>query len=119
MVTRIRARVDSVLREEARVLVVSRGDEALLELRGRVAGHFPQADGRWAGFYPANGPDALAHLDELAGGGFDHILLPATAFWWLEYYEGLASRLFTRGRALWHDDDCAIFALRAGGSDGS
>ena len=113
MVPRICARADAVIREDARVLVVSRGDDALLEIGARKVGHFPQARDQWAGYYPADGADAIVHLEALAADGYDHIVFPATTFWWFEYYEGLASRLLVRGRAVWHDDDCAIFALAA------
>lgn len=111
LVPRVREVVRRVLPENARVLVVSRGDDELLELEGRVAGHFPQADGRWAGFYPQDGEDAVTHLLDLVAAGWRFVVFPATAFWWLEYYEKLAGRLLARGRTIWHDADCAIFAI--------
>jgi hypothetical protein len=117
LVPRICAVADRVLPDAAQVLVVSRGDDALLQLGRRVAGHFPQVGGKWAGFYPENGKDAVALLDALCAEGYQFIVFPATAFWWLEYYEKLASRLLARGRAIWHDGDCAIFALEAGGGE--
>ena len=113
LVPRVQALVARVLPENARVLVVSRGDDALLELQGRAAGHFPQADGKWAGFYPRDGEDAVTHLVDLVTAGWQFIVFPATAFWWLEYYERLASRLLAHGRTIWHDADCAIFALES------
>jgi len=117
IVPRICAVAERVLPEDAHVLVVSRGDDALLRLGRRVAGHFPQVGGKWAGFHPATGDEAVAQLDALGADGYEFILFPATAFWWLEYYERLASRLLARGRTIWHDGDCAIFALEAGGGE--
>jgi hypothetical protein len=111
LVPRVCSIAERALPESARVLIVSRGDDALLELDGRVAGHFPQDGDKWAGFYPQDGNDAVTHLDDLVAAGWQFIVFPATAFWWLEYYEKLASRLLARGRAIWHSADCAIFAL--------
>jgi hypothetical protein len=117
LVPRICAVADRVLPEDAHVLVVSRGDDALLRLGRRVVGHFPQLGGKWAGFHPATGEEVLEQLGALRADGYEFILFPATAFWWLEYYERLASRLLARGRAIWHDGDCAIFALDAVGEE--
>jgi hypothetical protein len=114
LVPRICAVAEKVLPEDARVLVVSRGDDDLLRLGRRVAGHFPQLGGKWAGFHPATGEEAVAQLDALGADGYQFVLFPATAFWWLEYYEKLASRLLSRGQTIWHDVDCAIFALEGG-----
>lgn len=111
LVPRVRTVADRVLAPDATVLVVSKGDDALLELGGRVTGHFPQTRGKWAGFYPETADEAVAQLDELHAGGWEFIVFPATAFWWLEYYERLASRLLAGGRVIWHDSDCAIIAL--------
>ena len=48
------------------ILIVSRGDAALLELRPE-AWHFPQADGGdWLGHHPASSVEAIAQLEELA-----------------------------------------------------
>jgi hypothetical protein len=118
LVERVKAAVERVVPEEARILVVSRGDDALLDLGSRRTGHFPQAHGRWAGYYPADGAEALVQLEALASEGYDHIVFPATSSWWLEYYEGLAFHLFTHGRVLLHNDDCAIVALRVTHNEG-
>jgi hypothetical protein len=119
LVPRLRAVADAVLPADARVLVVSRGDDALLALGGRVTGHFPQVARKWAGFYPGTGEEAVAQLDALASEGWEFIVFPTTAFWWLEHYEKLASRLLTRGRAIWHDNDCVIFALATDHGEGT
>jgi hypothetical protein len=112
LVQRVCATASDVLPAGARLLVVSRGDDALLAVPSVEAAHFPQARGEWAGYYPENGADALAHLDALEGDGYEYILFPASSFWWLDYYQGLAARLLTKGRVLWHDESCAIFALQ-------
>ena len=47
----------------SRLLVASRGDEALVRFRARAGAHFPQLEGgTYAGHYPADGAAAVAHL---------------------------------------------------------
>lgn len=110
---RIHAIAAARLPHGARVLVVSRGDDALFP-PDLVPGHFPQGPGgRYAGFYPADSDAAIAHLEQCRAGGAEFLLLPATAFWWLDYYGGLLQHLMGRGRVLHHDGHCVIFDLRA------
>ena len=95
--------------------MISKGDDALLDATGRQAVHFPrQADGGYAGYHPADDAEALAQLDATIRGGAGHLLVPNTAFWWLEYYPDFARRLTTAGGCVWRDHFCAIFRLRAG-----
>lgn len=112
LVRRIRALASATLPAGARVLVVSRGDDALLA-PGLTASHFPQgADGGYAGHYPADSEAAIAHLEACRAAGAEFLLLPATGFWWLDYYGGLLQHLMERGRVLHHDGHCVIFDLR-------
>jgi GT2 family glycosyltransferase len=70
------------------VLVVSRGDEALLQLDGRRARHFPQSpDGGWAGHHPADSAEAIGHLERLREGGARYLVVPPTYRWWLRHYD--------------------------------
>jgi len=112
LVGRIRGLVRDRLPADASVLVVSRGDEEILRLFGRRSGHFPQAPtGVYAGHHPADAAAAVAHLEELAAAGWDHLLVPATAFWWFEHYGPFAAHL-RRATAVIHEDaDCVVFAL--------
>jgi hypothetical protein len=94
LVRRVLATVDEVVPEGAIVLVASRGDDALLELAGRYGWHFPQADdGVYAGHYPADDGELIGQLEELRARGADYVVLPRTAFWWLDWYPSLRSRL--------------------------
>jgi hypothetical protein len=120
-VDRVRAQVRAVVPEKARVLVITRGDEALLRLGEREAGHFPQsATGLYAGHYPADGQEAVTHLDELRCAGAEYLVVPAQARWWLEHYAELREALDRRGELLPSDPDTAlIYALErreAGGA---
>ncbi len=113
-VLRIRAFARSTTPEGSTVLVVSRGDPDLVQLRGRQGWHFPQtSDGVYAGHHPATGDEAVDHLDELRKRGAEYLLIPCTAFWWLEHYEELRAHLATHSRLVAYEQDtCLIFALR-------
>jgi hypothetical protein len=115
LVTRLRSLVHSALPTQATVLVVSKGDERMLELEGHEAWHFPQDEqGRYPGYYPSDSAEAIAHLEELRSRGADYLILPATAFWWLDHYEELARHLESHyGLAARQDDTALIFSLGA------
>ena len=98
---RLRGLVAALVDDDAVVAVVSRGDDALLELgRGR-AQHFPATDdGAYAGAYPATGIAAVALLEEARAAGVTHLLVPAPASWWLTHYWELGAHLDRRYRAV-------------------
>jgi hypothetical protein len=103
-----------VVPEGSRVMVVSRGDPAFLDLRGREGWHFPRAaDGGYAGHHPASGAEAIAHLEELRARGGDYLLLPESSFWWLDYYEDFAAHLANRYERVWSDETVVIVRLTA------
>ena len=108
----IHALVDERVPEGATVLVVSRGDEDALDLGGRRAWHFPQGgDGSYAGSYPHDSEEAVAHLEDLRRRGAQYLLVPATSAWWLDHYEGFARHLRERYRPLAEGEECVLFAL--------
>jgi hypothetical protein len=100
------------------VLVVSRGDEALLELTDRRALHFPQTeDGSWAGHHPGDSSEAIGQLEALRDDGAEYLVVPATYSWWLSHYEGLERHLASRYETLLSDDGAgAIYRLQAASS---
>jgi O-antigen biosynthesis protein len=116
LVVRIRAEVASSLPEDAHVLVVSRGDEDILRLGRRTASHFPQDEtGQYAGYHPATGQDAVAHLEVLRAHGGQFLLFPSTAFWWLDHYPELRAHLDERYRPVLHREGvCMVYALQDG-----
>jgi hypothetical protein len=120
LVERVRERTMTVVPPGGLVAMVSRGDDRLLQLDGRVARHFPGDEaGLYAGYYPENAAKAMEQLLELKSRGTQFVVFPATAFWWLEFYSQLASWL---GPALvWSCEDCAIYQLTRleEGRDGS
>jgi GT2 family glycosyltransferase len=114
----MRRTVEAVVAPQETVLVVSKGDEHLVDFSNREGWHFPRAeDGRYRGYYPADDEDAISHLEELRDRGADYLVLPGTAFWWLEHYPGFAERLRERQAVVWLDS-CAVFDLRAAAEAG-
>jgi len=92
------------------VLVVSKGDDRLLEVDDLRAWHFPRLpDGTWTGHHPVDSAEALAGLEELRAQGAEYIVFPSPMSWWLDFYEGLANHL--DGHAVFSDEGCAIYAL--------
>lgn len=93
----------------ARILVVSKGDERLVTLRGQAGLHFPQdADGTYAGFHPLDSAWAIAHLETLIRSGAEYLLLPAAAFWWLTYYAGFRDHLTATATPVAYDPEVGL-----------
>jgi len=111
---------DRALPANATVLVASKGDDRLLQLPGRKARHFPCTDdGTYAGYYPADSEDAIRQLEAERSRGAGYLLLPYTAYWWLEQYRGFAEHLDTRYTRVWHDDRFMVFDIESGPRLGS
>jgi GT2 family glycosyltransferase len=110
---RLREAVRAAVPADATVLVISRGDETLLELPGRRALHFPQAvDGGWAGHHPADSEEAIGHLEALRGDGAEYLVVPPIYRWWLSYYDGLRKHLDSRYCAVVSDETGEIYRLK-------
>jgi 2OG-Fe(II) oxygenase superfamily len=112
-ISRIRETVRRVLPRDATVIVVTKGDAALLDLYGRRAWHFPQdEDGAYAWSYPEDGASVIDQLEALRVRGGQYLLFPAPALWWLESYPEFAAHLRRRYPVILRDErTCAIFAL--------
>ncbi len=113
LIERIRIVVESTLPQHTCVVVVSKGDEKLLDLGNRRGWHFPQTtDGVYAGHYPRDGAAAIAYLETLREKGAQYLLLPATALWWLEYYKEFRRHLELRYRLVCDRvDTCRVYGL--------
>jgi hypothetical protein len=113
---RIHGLVGSLIDPGSTVVVVSKGDQELVRLGSSQGWHFPRtADGKYAGHYPADGAEAIAHLEQLHEQGAEYFLLPSTYFWWLDHYDGLADHLRSRYRVVADcPDTCLIYDLRGG-----
>jgi GT2 family glycosyltransferase len=109
----IREVVRRALPRDATVVVVSKGDDALIDLYGRDAWHFPQAmDGRYLGHYLPDGAGLIAHLEVLRARGAQYMLFPQSALWWLESYPKFARHLRRHYPLVLNEPKaCAIFSL--------
>lgn len=114
---KLREIVKAAVPSEASVLVISRGDDALLQLNGCHAMHFPQAEGGgWAGHHPADSEEAIGHLEALRDGGAEYLIVPSTYRWWLEHYQDLRAHLDARYQAVVQDHEgSAIYRLEPAG----
>ena len=114
---RVRQAVCDAVPATSTVIVVSKGDDELLELGGRRAWHFPQADsGAYAGHHPEDSTAAVRHLESLRGRGGEFLVFPSTSMWWLQHYEGLRRHLDHRYREVLREEGtCVIYELRAPG----
>jgi hypothetical protein len=91
---------------DAVVAVVSKGDDSLLALDGRVGWHFPSSPaGGYAGHHPADSAEAVAQVEDVRHRGAAFLLFPKTARWWLEHYPGLRSHLENLYTAVTSSDD--------------
>jgi len=113
LVTRVQAAVTEHVPPGASVLVVSKGDAALVEMPGLTAAHFPQdTAGGYAGHHPHDSAVATAELEELRRRGAEYLVLPDTARWWLDFYGDFATHLATHGELVADvPGACLIFGL--------
>ncbi|MCI0636374.1 MAG: glycosyltransferase family 4 protein, partial [Actinobacteria bacterium] len=94
------------------VLVVSKGDDDLVDIDGRTAWHFPQGpDEAWAGYHPADSASAIRHLEAVRNRGARYLALPNTAFWWLHHYCDFGRHLWERHRRIHSDEEVVVFDL--------
>jgi GT2 family glycosyltransferase/regulator of replication initiation timing len=100
---------------DAIVVVISKGDEELLERAGSRGWHFPQNEtGGYAGYYPANGRNAIVHLEVLRARGARYLVLPAPYAWWLDSYPDVKHHLERRYRVLAQREGAGVLYLLAG-----
>jgi hypothetical protein len=117
LVGRIQELVRYTVPATATTVVVSRGDEQLVDLGGRPAWHFPRLpDGRYSGEYPADSAEAISQLEEVRADGAGYFVLPSTAFWWLDFYDDFAGHLEERCEVVVSNSDCRIYRLLEEGS---
>ena len=86
--------VERYLPAGSSVAVVSRGDPSLVDLARHEAVHVPSTeDGKYAGYHPSDGPDAVRAVESARSRGADFLLVPETSSWWLTHYDGLREHL--------------------------
>jgi hypothetical protein len=106
--------VHSHVPPDATLLVVSKGDDALLNLDRCNAWHFPLGrNHQYAGYYPKDSAEAIRELEEVRAKGGDFLLVPKTGFWWLDHYSDFSAHLMDRYRLIHRDESCILFELKA------
>jgi hypothetical protein len=115
LVESIQAAVEQQIPKGSTVLVVTKGDPALLSLGERLTWHFPRAeDGQYAGFHPSDSEDAIRRLEALCKLGAEYLVIPASSAWWLDHYSALTAHLQAAADTLLSDPAIGfIFRLRA------
>jgi predicted O-methyltransferase YrrM len=111
---RLREFVQAQVPPAGNVLVISKGDDGLLQLPNRRAGHFPQnLTGGYPGHHPAGSDEAITDLERLRKQGAEFLFIPYTAAWWLDYYKAFSRHLDQRFRRVAHTEkEGVIFDLR-------
>ena len=62
---------------------------------------------------PEDSDEAISHLEDIRAQGAEYLLLPATAFWWLDRYQKFRQHLEDRYQIIARDENtCLIFDLR-------
>ena len=114
-VRKFQERLPALVSAYSDVLVVTKGDDRLVQISGSAAGHFPQDEsGGWPGYHPETSAEAIEHLEELRARGSDLLVFPKSSFWWLEHYEEFLDHLQRNYEVVHRDDDCQIFGLANG-----
>jgi len=115
VVARVHEFASESLPADAQVLIVSRGDESLVELPRGHGTHFPQSpEGHYAGHHPAGSAEAIEHLEDLRARGAGFLVVPATSGWWLEHYAEFTEHLDANyKRIAERPDGYVVFSLAA------
>jgi hypothetical protein len=110
-----RALLGNLLADEEVVLVLSEGDERLLELE-RPAWHFPHdSSGRHVPLEAGSGAHAASQLRSLSRNGVRYLVIPAALLWMPARRPALAAYLDRECRRLaWRDRIGAVYELRDG-----
>jgi hypothetical protein len=119
LVGRIHSTVVGRVPPGSSVLVISKGDVALVSMPGLSAAHFPQdGAGEYAGHHPLDSAAATTSLEDLRRHGAEYLVIPATARWWLDHYAEFATHLATHAELVVDEPDtCLIYGLERLGSE--
>ncbi len=97
-----------------RVLVVGRGEPDLLDMYDLTVHPFPQnMKGGPLGYNPKSARAAVAHLEAVRSRGYDLLVFPPTALWWLEHHPALRAHLDERYARLETPGDVVVYDIAA------
>jgi hypothetical protein len=109
LIRRVRNAVEAAVPKGAVVLVVSKGDDRLLDFRGRTGWHFlGNGKGQYAGHHPADGAAAIEALERMRADGARYLVFPQVALWWLEHYASFTEYLDRCCRVVLRDERTAV-----------
>jgi hypothetical protein len=112
---RIAAVVRRLVPAGSRVAALDKWDPTLLHLCERDGWHFPDLR-RLPEGYPGGGMEAVEHLEEMRLRGAEYLVIPSSAFWWLDFYTAFREHLERSAERIWGDGLCVVFALEPAGS---
>jgi GT2 family glycosyltransferase len=109
--------VEKTVPPGATVLVISKGDGALVDLPNRRGWHFPRTEhGAYAGQHPGTSTEAIQRLEALRSQGAQYLVIPSTSRWWLDYYTEFHDHLESHcSRQPGTGDSCDIYRLDRSG----
>jgi glycosyltransferase involved in cell wall biosynthesis/lipopolysaccharide biosynthesis glycosyltransferase len=112
LVEEVRDRIRQTIPSDSEIAIISKGDEALVEVNGYGLRHFPcDGNGDYAGYYPGDSRAAIGELEATRERGVRYLVVPKTAFWWLGFYIEFAQHLRDRYPLLHTSSDCLIYEL--------
>jgi hypothetical protein len=113
LIRRVRSTVEASVPTGAVVLVVTKGDDRLIDFHGRTGWHFLRNErGQYAGHHPADSTAAIEALKRMRAAGAGYLVFPQVAVWWLDHYAAFTAHLERHGRCVVRDDRTGvIYAL--------
>jgi hypothetical protein len=113
----VRNVVQTVTPEHAKLLVLGCGIPQLEEGLGRTARHFPSGPDGGPAAEPDVGPEAVNQLEAVRASGARYLVLPRTAYEWLERHGELKQHLLEYYRLAAECDACLVYDLAGPGLD--
>lgn len=108
--------VQSHVPSGAIVLVVSEGDDDLIDFVSAQGWHFPRTEEGWhSGSHPADSAAAIAELEKWRAYGARYLVVPASSRWWLESYPAWAAFVQKNYQQVAAGQDCMLFDLHKPG----
>jgi glycosyltransferase involved in cell wall biosynthesis/lipopolysaccharide biosynthesis glycosyltransferase len=112
LVEHVRDVIRQTIPSDSEIAIISKGDEALVEVNGYRLRHFPgDGNGDYAGYYPGDSRAAIGELEATRERGVRYLVIPKPAFWWLGFYIDFAQHIRERYPLVHTSSDCVIYEL--------
>jgi glycosyltransferase involved in cell wall biosynthesis len=113
LVCDVRRAILELVPSGAVVIVVSKGDDELLQIPGRTIQHFPhRGNGNYTGHHPADSNEAIEHLEKARARGAEYFVIPKTYLWWLEHYRDFGEHLAANYSPPLNQDTVQIYNVK-------